>query len=102
MFVGESDPSLEEPDTTKLQAVMDVIRDVHASSCRVIERLTGRVPYPTFKEDFFDEVSRALEWVDLVKSSSCHKGVIRSLALCKPYYPYLDLDRLVQGFSELK
>ena len=75
-ILRESDPSLEESDMTRLQAAMDVIHDVHAGSCRVMERLTGRVSYPVFKEDFFDELSRAPEWVDLVKSSACRKVVI--------------------------
>ena len=74
VIVGDSDPSLEESDMTRLQAVMDAICNTHAGSCRVMERLTGRVPYPFFKEDFFDELSRAPEWVDLVKSSACRKG----------------------------
>ena len=76
VIVGDGDPSLEESDMTRLQAMMDVIRDVHASNCWVMERLTGRVPYPAINEDFFNELSRDPEWVDLVKSSACRKGVI--------------------------
>ena len=40
--------------------------------------------------------------MDLVKTSACRRGVIRDFALCKSYYPGLDLDKLVQGFPELK
>src|SRR4051812_25605666 len=74
---------------------MDVIHDTHARSCRVTERLTCRVSYPSFKEDFFEELSKSPEW-------ACCKRLMRALALCKSYYPYVDLDKLVEGFPELK
>ena len=100
--VGEDNPTLESSDVTILEAVMDVIRDMYAGSCQVIQRLTGCSEYPSFQEDFLSELSKAPEWVDLVKSSSCRKGATRALALCKSYYPYVDLDQLVRGFPELK
>src|SRR4051812_24809071 len=49
--VGEDNPSLEESDMTKLEAVMDVIRDTHAGSCWIIERLMGQLSYPSFQEE---------------------------------------------------
>ena len=102
MNACDEDPSLRKSDFVKLQAVMDVIRDAHAGRCRVIQRFTGQLQYPTLTGNFFDELLKALEWVDEVKRSSCRKGVIQALTLGREYYPGIDLEKLAQGFPELK
>ena len=101
-FPVEDDPMLGDTDVTMLEAVMDVIRDMYSGSCQVTERLIGRPDILPFRRIFFDELAKAPEWVDCMKSSSCRKGETLPLFLCKAYYPYVDLEKMVRGFLEQK
>ena len=65
--------------SARLQAIMDLIRKMHSGGSRVIQALTGRTQYLAVTDDFLDELSRAPEWVEEVKKSSCHKGAIHAL-----------------------
>lgn len=64
--------------------------------------MIGRSRYPAVTDDFLEELSKAPEWIEESKKSSCRKGAIQALTLCKTYYPSIESDRLALGFLELK
>lgn len=100
--LGKDHPVLQEPSSKKLQALMDMIRSLHLGSCRAIRAATGQSKLPDDMAGFLEELSKVPSWIEEYKRSSCRKGAMQALTICKSYYPGMEPERLAEGFPELK